>query len=72
MGSFSPTGTIGKAKTWDDLADNIAKNIVTPSSTSRGLMVGQGGVESQAIQSSEIGTVQQTDTFIIRYLSIAK
>jgi len=72
-GSFSPSGTSeGKAKSWNDLADSIAKTVVNGSSASRGLMLGQGGIQNQDIQTSQIGKIQQTEAFVIRYLSVAK
>ena len=71
-GSFSPSESSVKAKSWDDLADGIAKNLITGTSSSRGLMLGQGGVQNQEIQTSQIGAIQATDAYVIRYLSIAK
>ncbi len=71
-GSFSPTETTVKAKSWEELADGIAKNLVSGTNTSKGLMLGQGGVQNQEIATSKIGEIQQTEAVVIRYLSVAQ
>ena len=71
-GTFSPKSTGFKAQSWDDLADGIAKNLIDSSSSSRGLMLGQGSVQQQEIPKSQIGLIQPTDAYVIRYLSVAK
>jgi hypothetical protein len=70
-GSFHPTPSSTKAKTWKELFKGIGQNALQMN-TSRGLIAPGGEAQQQSLATLKLGAVNQTDVAIIRYLSVAQ